>query len=93
MIDGDPSSTWNIATKRNPAPYSFTFELMAPAQLGPVGVVGAGERPGGVVGGSAKTILIEGATEPRGGEFRTPATLEAASEGESLAELAQGKPV
>lgn len=93
LIDGDPASTWSIATKRNPAPYVFTFELMAPANLSAVGVSGAGERPGGVVGGSAKTIVIEGAAEPRGGAFRPLASLEAGSEGVSLAEVSDPEPV
>lgn len=93
LIDGDPASNWSIATKRNPAPYSFTFELMAPAQLSAVGVGGAGERPGGVVGGSAKTILIEAAAEPRGSAFRPLATLEAGSEGVSLAEVTEAGPI
>ena len=40
-----------------------------------------------------KTVLIEGAAQPRGGAFRTLATLEAGSEGVSLAELTGGEPV
>ncbi len=87
LIDGDPKSTWNIAAIKKPGPYRFTFELLAPARLSAVGVGGAGPRPGGVAGGSAKTVTVEGARAPRGGTFERLATVEAAPDGVTLTEL------
>ncbi len=88
LIDGDAASFWSIATKRNPAPYTFTVELLAPAQLTAVGITGAGERPGGVVGGSAKTVRIEASSAPRGGPFQRLAEFEANATGTTLVPVA-----
>jgi len=87
LIDGDPESFWTVAAVRKPPPYTFTFELMAPATLSAVGVTGAGLRPGGVVGGSAKTVVVEASGEARGGAFRRLAVIEAAQEGDTLVDV------
>ena len=48
LTDGDAESNWNASTKKVPLPHVFTFELIAPATIAEVGIIGAGERPGGV---------------------------------------------
>jgi len=84
LIDGDRASHWSTATVRNPAPHSFVVELMAPAVLEKVGVDGAGERPGGVAGGSAGTVRVEGSADGPDTGFRPLATFQAAAEGETV---------
>lgn len=50
LTDGDPASAWNTFTTRNPPPYRFGFELIAPRVTSEIGIIGAGVRPGGVTG-------------------------------------------
>lgn len=93
LTDGDPASHWNIATKRLAPPYVFVLELIAPAQLTAVGVIGAGERPGGVIGGSARRITVEGSDEGRTGVYHPLAEITAAAEGTTLVDLPEHRTV
>jgi outer membrane protein OmpA-like peptidoglycan-associated protein len=93
LIDGDDESSWNALKRRNPAPYVFVVELMAPAVLASVGIDGSGERPGGVVGASAGPVLIEGSNSSADDGYRELARIDAAAEGETLAALKGEEPV
>ena len=85
LTDGNPASNWNSSTRRKPPPYIFVFELAAPATLSEVGIDGSGPRPGGVQGGSAGPVLIEGSAESAETGFRELARIEAAADGPTLA--------
>ena len=87
LIDGDMASNWNASTKKTPPPYIFVFELAAPARLTHVGIDGAGERPGGVQGGSAGPVLIEGSMTGSAEGFIELARINAEPEGATLAEV------
>ncbi len=93
LTDGDTASNWNTSTKRHPPPYEFVFELLAPALLTQVGIDGAGERPGGVAGGSAKSVLVEGSAQGPESGFVELARLAAAQDGATLADVAHATPV
>ena len=93
LIDGDPTSHWSVSTRKKPPPHSFTFELIAPAQLTAVGIDGAGPRPGGVAGGSAATVRVEGSSEGPTGGFSEIARLEAAAEGPTMVAVATAEPL
>ncbi|MEX0285903.1 MAG: OmpA family protein [Paracoccaceae bacterium] len=92
LTDGDPASNWNTATKKTPLPHVFVFELLAPATLTQVGIHGAGDRPGGVQGGSAKIVRIEGASDSAEGPYTALATLIAEADGLSMTDVAQPGP-
>jgi len=93
LTDGDDTSNWNSSTKKNPPPYEFVFELIAETTLTQVGIDGAGERPGGVAGGSAKSVLIEGSAESPEAGYVELARIEAAPDGATLADVAVDMPV
>jgi len=68
LTDGNDASHWSSSTKKHPMPYEFVFELIGPATLTAVGIDGAGARPGGVAGGSAGVVRVQGSAEgPEGG--------------------------
>lgn len=93
LTDGDPSSTWNTHIKKTPLPVSFVFELIAPSILTEVGILGAGPRPGGIVGGSAKTVRIEGSGEGPAGAWRPLGDVTAGDEGATLVAVTDPQPV
>lgn len=93
LTDGNDASFWSAPTKKKPLPYTFVFELIAPASLTAVGVGGAGERPGGVAGGSAGPVLIEGSAEGPDSGYHELARIMAAPEGQTLADITQDTPV
>jgi len=93
LTDGDATSNWSTSTKRNPLPYTFVFELLAPTNITQVGISGAGQRPGGVAGGSARTVLIEGSAEGPDSGFVALTKIEATPEGTTLAEVLPGAPL
>lgn len=93
LTDGDPKSNWNAAVKKAPPPFSFVFELIAPATLTAVGIDGAGDRPGGVQGGSAKGVIVEGSASGPEEGYAELARFEAAPEGPTLVAVAPGGPV
>ncbi len=92
LTDGNPASNWNASTKKLPLPYPFVFELIAPAMLDAVGITGAGERPGGVVGGSARIVRVEGSAEGPETGYTAIATLVAAADGGTLTDVTQPGP-
>jgi outer membrane protein OmpA-like peptidoglycan-associated protein len=93
LTDGAAGTNWSAPTRLHPAPYVFVLELAAPAVLTHVGIDGAGARPGGVAGGSAGPVLVEGsATGPDAG-YAEIARLRAAPEGRTLVAVAPGGPV
>lgn len=83
LTDGDASSGWSNGGPRFAAPYVFVFELRAPTRLGRVGVEGAGARPGGVAGASARTVSVEASSEGPTSGFVSVGRWDAAEEGES----------
>jgi len=85
LTDGDPASNWNTSTAKNPPPYTFVFELVAPATIEAVGIHGAGERPGGVAGGSAGPVAVEASAEGPDAGFVPMATLQAGPDGATMA--------
>ncbi|MEZ6028875.1 MAG: hypothetical protein R3C46_03905 [Hyphomonadaceae bacterium] len=93
LTDGSPASWWGVATRKNPPPYTFVFELRAPTVLSEVGVTGAGQRPGGVAGGSAKAVKVEASAEGAETGFAEIAQLAAAPDGTTLAKVASAAPV
>ncbi len=93
LTDGDTESNWNSSTKRNPPPYEFVFELLAPAMLTQVGIDGAGERPGGVAGGSARSVLIEGSGDGPASGYVELARIEADPQGPTLADVTASTPI
>lgn len=93
LTDGSPATSWSMATRRNPPPYTFVFELRAPTVLSEVGVTGAGQRPGGVAGGSAKAVKIEASAEGAETGFAEIARLAAAPDGTTLAKVTAAAPV
>lgn len=93
LTDGQDGSHWNTAVKKVPPPFSFVFELIAPVTLDAVGVDGAGERPGGVQGGSVGGTIVEGSAEGPDRGWVELARLRAAPEGPTLAEVAPGPPM
>ncbi|MCR9123248.1 MAG: OmpA family protein [Phyllobacteriaceae bacterium] len=93
LTDGDPASNWNTSTAKNPAPYTFTFELVAPAVIEAVGIHGVGERPGGVVGGSAGPVTVEGSAEGPDSGFAPMAAFTAGPDGATMAESTIDTPV
>lgn len=90
LVDGDAASNWNSSTKRKKPPYTFVFELIAPAELTEVGIDGAGPRPGGVSGGSAGPVVVEGSAEGPAGGWRELARFSAAPDGASLVPVDPG---
>lgn len=84
LTDGNPETSWSTPITRNPLPYTFVFELRAPTVLSKVGAAGAGPRPGGVAGGSAKDIVVEASSEGPDGGFAEVARFAAADTGETL---------
>jgi outer membrane protein OmpA-like peptidoglycan-associated protein len=93
LTDGDPSSAWSTSTKKHSPPYPFVFELLSPTQLSKVGIHGAGERPGGVAGGSAKDVLIEGSADGPETGYVELARVSAAEVGATLADVTHDTPV
>ena len=93
LTDGDPESNWNASTKKFPPPHVFVFELIAPATITEAGIIGAGDRPGGVAGGSAGNVVIEGSAEGPEDGFAVLAKIDAAPNGETLAPSAIATPV
>lgn len=86
LTDGADGTTWNNGGPRNVGPFVFVFELRAPTQLARVGVEGAGARPGGVAGASARAVRIEASSESADAGFAAVGAVEAADEGETLAD-------
>lgn len=84
LTDGAEGSNWNNGGPRYAAPFSFVFELRAPTRLSQVGVEGAGARPGGVVGASARTVRVEASSESADAGYVALGAMEAADEGETL---------
>jgi outer membrane protein OmpA-like peptidoglycan-associated protein len=93
LIDGNDTSNWSVGSRKFPPPYSFTFELIAPVHLTAVGVDGAGPRPGGVAGGSAGPVVVEGSAEGPDSGFSEIARFDAAAEGPTLAPVASAPPL
>jgi outer membrane protein OmpA-like peptidoglycan-associated protein len=93
LTDGDPSSAWSSSTKKHPPPYPFVFELLSPTVLTKVGIHGAGVRPGGVAGGSAKDVLIAGSADGPETGFVALARISATEEGATLADVANETPM
>ncbi len=93
LTDGDPASNWNTSTAKNAPPYTFVFELVAPAVIAEIGIHGAGERPGGVAGGSAGPVGIEGSAEGPEAGYVPMASLQAGPDGPTLAQSAIDTPV
>lgn len=93
LTDGDPESNWNAPTKKFPPPYVFIFELVAPATISEVGIIGAGERPGGVAGGSAGNVMVEGSSEGPEAGYVPLAMIEAAPDGATMAPSAVSTPL
>ena len=93
LTDGAPQTSWVNSGRRDPLPYSFVVELRAPTRLSQVGMAGPGERPGGVDGGAARNVLIEGSSLGPDSGWRRLAEIEAAPSGDSLATPAPGDPV
>ena len=93
LTDGNPASNWSTGTARNPPPYTFVFELVAPAMIEAVGIHGAGERPGGVAGGSAGPVRVEASAEGPDAGFAPMATFQAGPEGATMALSAIETPV
>ncbi|GAB4306246.1 MAG: hypothetical protein Kow0058_18780 [Roseovarius sp.] len=91
LIDGDDESNWSSST-RKPAPYVFVFELQAPAMLRRLGIDGAGARPGGVPGGSAGALRVEGSAEGRDGPWRPLVAFDAAEEGPTMVAVSEPGP-
>lgn len=93
LIDGNAASHWSVSTRKKPLPHSFTFELIAPTELSAVGVDGAGARPGGVAGGSAGAVLVEGSSEGPEVGFTEIARIAAAEEGPTMVAVAAAEPL
>ncbi|MCA0870991.1 OmpA family protein [Seohaeicola saemankumensis] len=93
LTDGNGASHWSASTKKKPLPYTFVFELIAPAVLTAVGTEGAGARPGGVAGGSAGPVLIEGSAEGPDSGYSELARIMAAPDGQTLADIDPPGPV
>lgn len=93
LTDGNAASGWSMAARRNPPPYTFTFELRAPTVLTEVGIIGAGPRPGGVAGGSARAVKIEASAESADSGFADIASIAAAPEGPTLTKVTAASPV
>lgn len=93
LTDGDPASNWNAPIKKAPPPFDFVFELIAPADLTQVGVIGAGERPGGVQGGSVGGVTVLGSGEGPDAGFVELTRFQAAADGVTLAEVTPDGPV
>lgn len=93
LTDGDPESNWNASTKKFPPPYVFIFELVAPATITEVGIIGAGQRPGGVAGGSAGNVSVEGSSEGPESGYIPLATIDAAPDGATMAPSAAAVPL
>lgn len=93
LIDGDPDSRWTNGSPRATAPFVFVFELRAPTRLTHVGIDNAGPRPSGVLGGSARTLLVEGSAESAERGFVTLGTFDAAQDGETLIDVRDATPM
>ncbi len=88
LTDGSAETAWHNQTPREAAPYRFVFELRAPTRLRQVGVAGAGPRPGGVAGGSARRVRIEASAQGPEDGYIVLGTVEAAEQGETLLDVA-----
>ena len=93
LTDGDPESNWSAPTKKYPPPYVFVFELVAPAAISQIGIIGAGPRPGGVAGGSAGNVTVEGSSEGPDAGYIPLATIDAGPDGATMAPSAAEAPV
>ena len=93
LTDGAPRIPWQNEGRRDPLPYTFVFELRAPTRVRQVGIAGAGERPGGIQGGSARGVTVEASSEGPETGYRQIASLEAAPDGETLVPVAAGAPI
>lgn len=93
LTDGNPASSWSTSLKRKPLPHTFVFELRAPTVLSAIGVTGAGQRPGGVAGGSAKTVKVEASAEGPDRGFAEIGLLSAGPDGDTLAKVGASAPV
>jgi outer membrane protein OmpA-like peptidoglycan-associated protein len=93
LTDGDPDSNWSSPTRRNPPPYVFVFELRAPSRLEAVGIHGAGERPGGVVGGSARQVAVEGSASGPEAGYVPLAEFDARAEGLTTVAVSPAEPL
>jgi outer membrane protein OmpA-like peptidoglycan-associated protein len=83
LTDGADGTNWSIGGRRHIPPFVFVFELRAPTQLMRVGAEGAGARPGGVAGGSAKTVRIEVSAEGPETGFQEIGLVDVVEEGET----------
>ncbi|MEQ9506138.1 MAG: OmpA family protein [Hyphomonas sp.] len=93
LTDGDDRSSWSVSTRKAPPPHEFVFELIAPADLTHVGIDGAGPRPGGVSGGSAKGVTVEGSAEGPDSGYVALASFDAAPDGPTRVPVAPDNPV
>lgn len=76
LIDGDlEGNGWHNRTPKDALPYEFVLELLAPTKLTSIGAKNAIARPGGVVGGAAKTIEVYGSAESPEAGFTALGTL------------------
>ncbi|MEZ5945873.1 MAG: OmpA family protein [Hyphomonas sp.] len=94
LTDGNDQSHWSTSTKKAPGPWTFVFELLAPAELTAVGIDGAGARPGGVAGGSAGSVTVEGSAEgPDAGFVMLGMIEKAAVDGPTMTDVSSESPV
>lgn len=93
LTDGDAASSWSTPMRRIGPPYRFVFELAAPADLTALGVIGAGDRPGGIAGGSAGAVRFEGSAEGPETGFSPLAAFTAAAVGETRVDVTPDQPV
>jgi outer membrane protein OmpA-like peptidoglycan-associated protein len=94
LIDGDPDDgTWTIDHPREKLPATIVFELLAPVRLDAVGVDNVGPRPGGVVGGAARSIRFEGSATGAEEGFVPLAALEAEPDARTVVPVSHSDPV
>lgn len=93
LTDGADGTTWSNGGPRYPGPFTFVFELRAPTILTQVGVEGAGARPSGVAGASARRVRVEASSESASAGFAPLATIDAAEEGETLVDVSTAQEV
>ncbi len=89
LTDDDDTSLWGIDAPTLPPPYQFVFELPAMARLAQVGVNGAGDTPDGIPGASARVLRVEASVTGPDGPYLPLATLTAAAQGRTLADVTQ----
>lgn len=93
LTDGADGSHWSNGGPRYPGPFTFVFELRAPTRLARIGVEGAGARPGGVAGASARTVRIEASSEGAESGYELIGVVDAAEDGETLISSALNRDV